>query len=311
MTTVHDRTTAVALVPAVAALFVPPANADHLMTAVLSLRSVGIKVVAGGPSGESIAPFREAGCQCLVSPHAADLINQTWMLHRIPVLAIGDAVTLPDNFLGRALQLIADDLRVATVSFLSNDAGFLSFPLKNTPVNQPPEGHDASSVSRRLRELGPHDPPTPIPTAVGAAILLSPSALGAVGGLIPGPREELATTLADFAVRARSRGFIHLVDDSTFFLRHRMAGDAPHKIGTLDDLHPTERHWIHTLHPNEVEFVDHEAKSSTAPLALTHCLARTKVLGLRVAVDGSYLGAHRDGHPGVDPGHGGGVEPPS
>ncbi len=278
-----------------AALFVPPANADHLMTAVWSLRSAGIQVVAGGPSGESIVPFREMGCQCLVAGNPADLINQTWMLHRLPVLAVADAITLPDNFLGRALQLIEDDLRVATVSFLSNDAGFLSFPVRNGPINQPPEGHDASSVSRRLREFGPHEPPTPIPTAVGAAVLLAPSALGAVGGLIPGPRAELAGTLADFAVRARSRGFIHLVDDSTYFLRHRVAGDAPHKIGTLDDLHPAERHWIHTLYPNEVGFVDHEAKSTTAPLALTHGLARTKVLGLRIAVDGSYLGPHEMG----------------
>jgi len=295
VTTVHDRTLAVGRVPAVAALFVPPANADHLMTAVWSLRSAGIQVVAGGPSGESIVPFRELGCECLVSPNAADLINQTWMLHRLAVLAVADAITLPDNFLGRALQLIDDDLRVATVSFLSNDAGFLSFPVRNGPINQPPEGHDASSVSRRLREFGPHEPPTPIPTAVGAAVLLAPSALGAVGGLIPGPQAELAGTLAEFAVRARSRGFIHLVDDSTYFLRHRVAGDAPHKIGTLDDLHPVERHWIHTLYPNEVGFVDHEAKSNTAPLALTHGLARTKVLGVRVAVDGSYLGPHEMG----------------
>ena len=139
---------------------------------------------------------------------------------------------MPDNFLGRALRLLDDDLRVATVSFLSNDAGFLSFPVKNDPINRPPEGHDARSVSRRLRELGPHEVPTPIPTAVGAAVLLAPSALGVVGGLIPGPLGELAGTLADFSVRARSRGFIHLLDDSTYFVRHRIAGDMPHRIGT-------------------------------------------------------------------------------
>ena len=34
---------------------------------------------------------------------------------------------------------------------------------------------------------------------------------------------------------------------------------------------------------------------STAPLALAHGLARTKVLGLRVVVDGSYLGPHEMG----------------
>ena len=282
-------------VSAVATLFIRPANADHLMTAVWSLSSTGIRVVVGGPTSEILVPFREVGCDCLVAEDAADLINQVWVLHHLPVLALADAVSLPDNFLGRALQLITDDLRVATVSFLSNDAGFLSFPLKNDPTNEPPPGHDANSVSRRLRELGPHDPPTPIPTAVGAAVLLAPSALGAVGGLVPGPRAELAGTLADFSVRARSRGFVHLVDDSTFFLRDRAAGDAPHGIGTLDDLHPEERHWIHTLYPNEVGFVDHEARSTTAPLALALGLARTKALGLRVAVDGSYLGPHEMG----------------
>lgn len=295
MTTLDDRTRAVEQVPAVAALFIPPANADHLMTAVWSLTSAGIDVVAGGPSGEALVPFREMGCECLVAGDAADLINKTWMLHHLPVLAVGDAVSLPENFLGRALQLMADDLRVATVSFLSNDAGFLSFPVRNEPTNQPPEGHDATSVSRRLRELGPHERPTPIPTAIGAAVLLAPSALGAVGGATAGPRAELASTLADFSVRARSRGFVHLVDDSTFFLRHRAAGDAPLRVGTLDDLHLDDRHWIHTHYPNEVEFVDHEARSASAPVALAHGVARTKVLGLRVAVDGSYLGPHEMG----------------
>jgi glycosyltransferase involved in cell wall biosynthesis len=295
VTTVHDRTPAIGRVPAVAALFIPPAHADHLMTAVWSLSSAGFHVVAGGPSGEALDAFREVGCECLVASSAADLINQAWLLHHLPVLAVADAVSLPDNFLGRALQLLDDDLRVATVSFLSNDAGFLSFPTRNVPTTDPPSGHDASSVSRRLREFGPHDLPTPIPTAVGAAVLLAPSALGAVGGLVSGPRAALAGTLADFSVRASSRGFVHLVDDSTFYLRHRAAGDAPHMIGTHDDLHPQERHWIYTLYPNEVTFVDHEAKSTVAPLALAHGLARTKALGLRVAVDGSYLGPREMG----------------
>lgn len=265
------------------------------MTAVSSLRSAGMHIVAGGPSGEAMVAFRDMGCECVTAVSPADLVNQVWELYRHPVLAVGDAVSLPDNFLGRALQLMADDLRVATVSFFSNDAGFLSFPFRNEPTGQPPEGHDATSVSRRLRELGPHDPPSPIPAAAGAAVLLSRSALGAVGGLIPGPRSELAGTLADFSVRARARGFIHLVDESTFFLRHRAAGDAPYRIGTIDDLHPEERHWIHTLYPNEVAFVDHEGRSDSSPLALAHGLARAKVLGLRVVVDGSYLGPHEMG----------------
>jgi glycosyltransferase involved in cell wall biosynthesis len=274
----------------VAALFVPAINAEGLMTAVWSLQSEGIEVVVGGPSAESLVPFREVGCHCLVAAHPADLLNQVWALRRVPVLAVDGAVTLPDNFLGRALTLMADDLRVASVSFFSNDAGFLSFPVRNGTSGRPPDGHDAPSVTRLLRELGPHEQPTPIPTAVGTAILLARSALETVGGFVPGPRAEYMGSIADFAVRARARGFIHLLDDSTFYMRHRAAGDVPHNIGTLDDLHPDERHWIHVLYPNEVEFVDHEARSQDSPVALAHGLARTKVLGLRVAVDGSYLG---------------------
>ncbi len=295
VTTVHDRAAAIERVPAVAALFVGPAHADHTVMSVRSLQAAGIHVVAGGPNGEALVRFRELGCQCVTTVSPADLINQAWELHHLPVLAVADAVSLPDNFLGRALQLMADDLRVGTVSFLSNDAGFLSFPVRNEPSSLPPEGNDPTSVSRCLRELGPHGPPTPIPTAAGSAVLLSSSALGAIGGAVPGPRSELAGTLADFSARARSRGFVHLLDDSTFFLRHRAPGDAPHQIATLDDLHPEERHWIDTLYPNEVEFVDFEARSATAPLALAHGLARTKVLGLRIVVDGSYLGPHEMG----------------
>ena len=265
------------------------------MTAVWSLRNAGIKVVAGGPSAESMLPFRDAGCQCLVASNHADLINQTWTLHHLPVLAVGDAITVPSDFLGPALGLIADDLRVATVSFLSNDAGFLSFPFKNEPINRPPEGHDSRSVTRRLRGLGPHELPTPIPTAVGAAVLLAPSVLGILGGLSPGTLGTLPGTLADLSARSRSRGFVHLLDDSTYFVRHRALGDGPLGVGTADDLDLTERHWIHTSYPNEVAFVDYEAASTTNPLAMVHGLARAKVLGLRVAVDGSYLGPHEMG----------------
>jgi glycosyltransferase involved in cell wall biosynthesis len=260
------------------------------MMAVWSLQAEGIEVFAGGPSADSVTQFRDVGCQCLVAVSPADLLNQVWAQRRVPILAVGDAVTVPENFLGRALRMMDDDLRVGSVSFLSNDAGFLSFPDRNEPCIRPPDGHDARSLTRALRGLGPHEQATPIPTAVGAAILLAPSALGLVGGFVPGPRSELMGSIADFAARARARGFVHLLDPSAYYVRHRAAGDAPYRIGTTDDLHPDDRHWVHTLYPNEVYFVDHEARSNRSPLALAHGVARAKALGIRVVVDGSYLG---------------------
>lgn len=284
--------------PVVAAVFVEPSRATHLMQAVPSLLAAGIHVVAGAESAAMTASYGEAGCECIVADTAADLINQAWVLHRLPVLAVADAVELPDEFLGRALQLVDDDLRVATVSFLSNDAGFLSFPTRNEPTDHAPDGRDASSVSRDLRGRQPQLPPTPIPTAAGPMVLLAASALGAVGGLVAGPGAELAGTLADFSVRAMSRGFVHVVDDTTYIQRRRAVGDGPASAGDVaipDDLHPEERRWIDALYPNMEPFVDREARSTTSPLGLAHGLARAKVFGLRIVVDGSYLGPQEMG----------------
>ncbi len=90
-----------------------------------------------------MVPFREMGCECVVAGNPADLINHAWTLHRLPVLAVGDAVSLPEHFLARALQLMADDLRVATrLPFPEQRRRVpeLSPLVRNDPTNQPPKG---------------------------------------------------------------------------------------------------------------------------------------------------------------------------
>ena len=94
-------------------------------------------------------------------------------------------------------------------------------------------------------------------------------------------------------------GFINLVDDVTYYTRHRSPGELVPEGSAMDDLDPLERQWVHLRHPNQILFVDHEARdlarSATSPLALSRHVARVKTLGLRVAVDGSYLGPHEMG----------------
>ena len=279
----------------VATLFVPPSDWQHMLIAARSLLNLGIPVTAGGPSVQSLLPYADVGCTCLESGTAAELVNQVWDGSRLPILAVSDAVTLPDPFLDRALDLIGEDPRIATVSFLSNDAGLLSFPIRNRPQPRPPEGHDANSVSRSLRGRGPQLDPTPIPTAIGAAVLLSASALGASGGLVTGEATRFEFSLAEFSARIRSRGFIHLLDDSTFYSRHRSPVSPPWEEETVDDLHPGDRHILHLAYPMEVPFVHEEAVASDSPVGLSLRLARAKVQGLRIVVDGSYLGPHEMG----------------
>ena len=279
----------------VGAVFVPPADEQHLLIAARSLERAGIPFFAGGPFAPTLRQFADAGYRCLEASTAADLVNQVWAAHHLPVLAVGDAITLPDDFLTRALELLGDDLRIATVSFLSNDAALLSFPERNRPSARPPDGQDATSVTRLLRQRGPRTLPTPIPTAKGAAVLLAGSALGAAGGLVTTQAISLDYSIAEFSARARSRGFIHVLDDTVFYARHRSAASAPWTPETVDDMDPKERHYLHLDYPMEVAYVHEEGTSHTSPVAISLRLAAAKVRGLRILVDGSYLGPHEMG----------------
>ena len=68
------------------------------------------------------------------------------------MLLMTSPVLVPPMGLGTALDGLADDARVASVSFLSNAAGHLSFPQKNQPTQYSLEGHDETTLTRLLRE---------------------------------------------------------------------------------------------------------------------------------------------------------------
>jgi len=252
-------------------------------------------VVVGSPDPGTLAPFKEHGFECLDARDAADLVNQVWSHHRCHVLAVIDAISIPPGFVARAEAFCADDLRVATVSFLSNDAAFLSFPNRNVPGARAPEGHDSESVSRLLRERDPVLEATPVPIATGAAVLVSSSALGAVGPFTDTPTRHFEPALADFCARARMRGFLHVADTSTFYARHRSAVGHPTIEVTLNGLDVYDNGWMHLRYPHEYEFAVREATSGDSPIGIALGLARAKVMGLRVLVDGTYLGPHEMG----------------
>ena len=211
----------------VGAVFVPPADEQHLLIAARSLERAGIPFFAGGPFAPTLRQFADAGYRCLEASTAADLVNRVWAAHHLPVLAVGDAITLPDDFLTRALELLGDDLRIATVSFLSNDAALLSFPERNRPSARPPDGQDATSVTRLLRQRGPRTLPDPHPDGQGRR-----RAAGRVrtrcrrrSGHHPGHQPRLLDRRV--LRRAADRGFIHVLDDTVFYARHRSAASAP------------------------------------------------------------------------------------
>ena len=280
---------------AVGAIFVSPANSDHLMESVLTARNLGVELLVGAPHPAMLADFGEFGCETIVTQNIAETINVAWTDYRTHVLAFGDAVSAAKGLLESGLQLLGSDLRLATVSYFSNDGGFLSFPHRNRRDSRPPEGMDAESISRKLgqKHLGP--PEIPILIAGGPLVFLSASALGAVGPLDAGPENSFTATIADFSARARYRGFLHVVDSTNFVARRRGPGSDPLTEWPIDEQPAKDRHWFYLRHPKDLSVLKSDAELHSSPISIGHRLARAKVYGLRIAVDGYDLGPHEMG----------------
>ena len=221
----------------------------------------------------------------------SELINVVYAERRTHIAAVNEPCVLPPDAFTTALAWLGDDLRYATVSFLSNAADFLSFPVRNLPGDRAPDGMDEQSITRRLRTLRPIAQPAPVLFAAGPIVVLSAAALGAVGELVAPASARFDIAVADFSVRAREKGFVDVLDTSTYVLRPSDLAVEP--IDTT--LTPDDRGWLLHRHQSMVGFVDHERLSGDSPLALAHQVARVKVSGLRLLVDGSCFGPNQIG----------------
>jgi glycosyltransferase involved in cell wall biosynthesis len=179
--------------------------------------------------------------------------NRVWDERRCHVVVIAEAVELPDRALDPAIALAGADPRVGTVSFLGD-----GFPA--------PASDDAAAVTRTLRVTGPALRPSPVPFAAGPAVLVSSSAFSAVGPLAGAGAAE---ALVDFSLRGRRRGFISLLDPSTFC--RRLSGTP----------------FVPAGEPEATLLQEYAEPGS--PLSIVLAAARAKVCGLRVLIDAARL----------------------
>jgi glycosyltransferase involved in cell wall biosynthesis len=134
----------------------------------------------------------------------------------------------------------------------------------------------------------------PIPFGAGAIVLVTATALATLGALEQPPGGDFEGALADFCARGQQRGLMDLLDGSTFYARHRspLSGAGPRTLGGLTLF---DNHWVNVKHPMAIALVDDEAKNEESPLSNAFRTASIAVRGLRVVVDGSYLGPHEMG----------------
>lgn len=233
----------------------------------LRLRHPTLPVVAVGATAEQGAALANAGAT--VAPGSLSAaIEAAWHERRCHVLVVTGPASFPSDALAPALARLEADIRTGTVSFLSNDARFLTLAPPGpaaAPVEGAHEGEPEEAITRRLRSSGPVAGPAPCPFAAGPAVLISSYALSAVG-----PPADLA--LVDFSMKARARGFLDVVDPSTYVRRlARTQAVTPGSSALTDDL-------------------VREVAGADSPLAVAKAVARAKVWGLRLLVDGSCLG---------------------
>lgn len=279
----------------VAAVFVADRPENFVGTLRRLAEECKLPVVVGAPGTVSLRDLAELALDCFQSPSPAALANQVWEATRSHVLVITDAVLPPPQFLEPALELLRRDLRVATVSFLGNDAAFLSFPRRNHPVERPPEAKDEITVTRELRSRTPFEPPVPIPMAAGPAVLLSSVALEVVGRLEDAPSGAFAAAVADFCFRSRQRGFVDLLDPTTFCGRPSDIAVESRRAPGASGLLPRDEDWLGRRHPEAQAIIEDEVTGVDSPLGLALGSARAKVMGLRVLIDGTILGPHEMG----------------
>lgn len=202
------------------------------------------------------------------------------------LLLILHPVSMPRSLVARAQRWMNDDPRVATVSFLSNAAGTLSFPYRNTPQPYCPPGHDETSLSDVLMTTTPLQPRVPIVLPAGYAVLINARTVSAVDGFRGEFDSDARFSILDFAVRCSRRGFQHYLEPTRFvFSQWSSLLSRPEPA---DDGHARAR--INMRDRPVFGAYDETRNSLTSPLAIALDSARAKVEGLRVLIDGSCLG---------------------
>jgi glycosyltransferase involved in cell wall biosynthesis len=192
----------------------------------------------------------------------------------------------PETF-DLVIDWMDNDPRIGTMSFLSNAAGALSFPHRNTGTPFGVDGHDEVSLTRLLRKRRQRDAgPTPIQVPDGAMVLVSRAMWDVCGALDDYGSENLSLALADLALRGCKRGFNNYLDSHSYVTMPW--DDVGPFASTL--LNADARHAIHQRHLHFPVSYDAERTRPHSVLAEALDSARARATGLRVLIDGSALG---------------------
>lgn len=273
---------------AVVALVVIEDDLSQWWASLLSLLETGVEVIL----------LSRQPKDRLLDGHQLDVQVRDWSLqHAVrsvsddryaAVLIVTGPVIVPHAAFDRALGFAEDGGQISTISFLSNNAGYLSFPYRNSPSGLVPVGHDANTITLALRSSQRAVQATPIPVPAGSAVLVPTVVIRLLGGLRQFADPDAA--VLDLALRGVARGFFNALDSTTFFtapLVYDQRADVRHD--------PAIREQLHRAHPFFPALYDVERTAVDVPLADMLHLRKAELIGVDILIDGSCFGPYEQG----------------
>lgn len=274
-------------------LFVPSSPEHWRFSVSQVLRCTSFRIVVGVlyPADGKVFENLDDRVDWFTVGSVSELVNRTYEARSGHMIVVNDAVELPDGVFDTALGFMRNDPRVATVSFLSNASDSLSFPVRNLPQHRLPDGWDTQSITDRLRSAAPEAAPAPIPVPVGSVVVISQSSLGSVGELVAPSSARFDVAVADFGARAAEKGFVNLVDTSTVVGRFADVSVAP----VDDHMREDDLGWLLHRHRWLIGYLEEQRMSGDSTFAHAHQVARVKLTGLTILIDGSCFGPNETG----------------
>jgi glycosyltransferase involved in cell wall biosynthesis len=218
-----------------------------------------------------------------------DALGEVFLRGHEAIAVVTSPVILPVDPFENASAWMLDDPRVGTISFLSNSAGYLSFPNRNTETPFGVDGHNETTLTAllRARKANKLRLPVPIPVAEGGLVLVNRSAWEVIGGFDDSGTNNGAFALAEFSLRAARRGFNNFLDPYTFL---NSPWDGVGHIPSILGNNSEARHALFMKHPHFPGNYDLERTAPSSLLGESLDVARAKATGLRILIDGSSLG---------------------
>ena len=174
--------------------------------------------------------------------------------------------------------------RVASVTPFSNNATLCSLP-RFLEENDLPGGYDVDSLGRLVENASSRNYPV-LPTGIGFCLYLTRAALDDVGSFDArrfgiGYGEEV-----EWCLRARERGWVHILDDATFVYHAGQSSFSTSRAGRVRAAHRVLRRRYPSYLPEVAEFI---RRDPLAPL-------RRRVVDCLLPLRGTTRGPERVVH---------------